>query len=88
MFVVLVAMVLAVFGGAPAVRAEEEPAAEDIVVDVAVLRPAGLLVLAGGAAFFVISSPIAYLTKSEKIAAKKLVVEPYEYTFVRPLGAN
>ena len=65
-----------------------EPSGEDIIVDAAVLRPAGLLALGAGTIIYVITFPLAAITGDIKTPAKKLVVEPYEFTFGRPLGAN
>lgn len=67
---------------------EGEPSGEDIIVDFAVLRPAGLVALGAGTIIYVISFPFAAITGDTKTPAKKLVVEPYEFTFGRPLGAN
>ena len=84
MLVVVVAFLASLFGAVPVVWAEDEPSAEDIILDVGVLRPAGLITLAAGTIIFVVSSPLALITKSTKTTAKKLVVEPYEFTFGRP----
>ena len=74
--------------GAPHVvwAEEDEPSAEAITLDVVLIRPVGILSLAAGTGIFVISSPFAIITGSTKTAAKKLVVEPYKFTFERPLG--
>ena len=73
--------------GAPhVVWAGDEPSAEAITLDVVLIRPVGILSLAAGTGIFVISSPFAIITGSTKTAAKKLIVEPYKFTFERPLG--
>jgi hypothetical protein len=81
---------IAVFGSllfAPQfVWAEEEPSGESIILDALVIRPVGILSIAAGTVIFAVSSPFALVTGSTKTAAKKLIVEPYKFTFKRPLG--
>jgi len=86
--VLLAALLVSVFGTAHAQLAQEEPTGEGIIFDMVILRPAGAVVLVGGTALFIVSYPLALITKSEKTTAKKLVVEPYEFTFGRPLGED
>jgi hypothetical protein len=57
-----------------------------IIADVAVLRPAGLIVTAIGSVFFVISLPISAATGTVKQTAHTLVITPAKATFTRPLG--
>jgi hypothetical protein len=60
--------------------------ATNVVVDSLVLRPLGFAATVFGSIIFVISLPIAAITKSVDETAKVLVEEPFKYTFVRPIG--
>lgn len=59
---------------------------DDIIWDLALLRPAGLAAMAVGAIVGVVTYPMAAITHSEDRYEQKLFVEPFEYTFVRPMG--
>ena len=77
------------FLGAPHMAwAVEEPSGEDILLDVCVLRILGVSSVIGGVTVFVVASPWALLTGSTRITAEKLIVEPFYFTFRRPLGQN
>ncbi len=60
--------------------------ATDVIADTFILRPLGFAATVAGGAVFVISLPMALITKSTDKTYKVLVKEPFEYTFVRPLG--
>ena len=64
----------------------DDVSAEAIIADGLLLRPGGLIATLVGSAVFVITLPFSIPTKSVEKAAQKLVVEPAQYTFVRPLG--
>jgi hypothetical protein len=64
----------------------EEPTAGGMIVDLLVARPAGLVASAIGIVFFVVSLPFSAPTGSADEAADKLVAEPVQFTFGRPLG--
>ena len=57
-----------------------------VVADVIVARPVCLAVTVIGAAFFVVSLPIAAIAKSVKSSGHTLVIKPAQATFTRPLG--
>ncbi len=57
-----------------------------VAADVLVARPACLAATIVGSAVFVVSLPVALLSKSTNKAAKVLVVGPAKATFTRPLG--
>ena len=61
-------------------------AAEAILVDGFILRPAGVLATVVGSLVFVVTLPFSIPTRSVDKAAQKLVVDPAKYTFVRPMG--
>ncbi len=60
--------------------------AEDIPVDVLVIRPVALVGTVLGTALFVVALPFSIPSGSVKMTAKKLIVEPFKFTFTRPLG--
>lgn len=59
-----------------------------IVVDLAVLRPVGVVATVAGLVIFVGSLPISLATLSVKKTFNALVVNPARYTFVRKLGED
>ena len=67
---------------------EDEPSAGEMVADVVVARPIGLLATIGGAAAFVVSLPFSALGGNVPQAADALVVGPAKATFVRCLGCK
>jgi len=62
------------------------PSGESLIFDIAMLRPVGLVAMGVGAVIGVLTFPMAQITHSEDRYDQKLFVEPYEYTFVRPMG--
>ena len=93
--VFLLAAVLAfTWAASPALAAEkkyitgEDRDAKAMMFDLVVLRPLGLVGLAVGTAFFIVSLPFSLLGGNTGEAAQKLVAEPAKYTFTRPLGAE
>lgn len=57
-----------------------------MAADTLVVRPACLVATAVGATLFVVSLPIAAMSRSVKRTAHVLVVRPARATFTRPLG--
>lgn len=62
------------------------PSAGAVVLDILLLRPLGFCGTILGASAFVISLPVTAPFKKTDEASKMLVMEPYSYTFERPLG--
>ncbi len=60
--------------------------ASDMMIDLVVVRPIGLVGTVIGAAAFVVALPFTIPTNSVGASARGLVGEPAEYTFNRPLG--
>nr|CBX30648.1 hypothetical protein N47_E41600 [uncultured Desulfobacterium sp.] len=58
-----------------------------MLADFVAVRPVGIISLATGYVVFVLSSPFSALGGNIATAWDKLVVEPAEYTFTRPLGS-
>lgn len=85
---VALTMVLAIFmAWVPPVRVAAEEDSTPVGFDALVLRPLGILATLVGAAVFVVSLPFSAPTGSVEHVADKLVVEPYRFTFERPMGA-
>lgn len=59
---------------------------EDIAADLVFMRPVGLAATVAGTAVFIVSLPFALITNDLSKTAKELVVDPFNYTFNRPLG--
>ena len=64
----------------------EEPSGGTMMFDFAVVRPVGIVATAIGCVFFVLSSPFSALGGNLDAAGEKLVKDPVDYTFKRPLG--
>lgn len=60
----------------------------DVIGDVLLFKPLGFAGLVGGSAIFVISLPIAAITRSIDTTLNVLVKRPFEYVFVRPIGED
>jgi hypothetical protein len=60
--------------------------ATDMVLDLLVMRPLGLLATGVGSVVFVVSLPFSLPSGSAGEAACELVSQPLAYTFTRPLG--
>ena len=58
------------------------------VVDVLLLRPAGIAAAAGGVGLFVIAAPIVLITRPHEIGRpfEWLVMGPIRYTWMDPIG--
>ena len=64
----------------------EEPSATAIVADVVIIRPLGLVSVVIGSALFVVALPFTIPAQGVKMTARKLVVEPFHFTFTRSIG--
>jgi hypothetical protein len=60
--------------------------ATDMVVDVVVVRPLGLVATVVGTVLTVVALPFTIPSGSVEASAQHLIVRPAEYTFTRPLG--
>jgi hypothetical protein len=57
-----------------------------MVLDALFLRPLGLVSLVGGTVLFIVTLPFSIPGGSTQEAANRLIADPAEYTFGRPLG--
>ena len=65
---------------------QEEPPADMILADVLIVRPLSMVACVLGLAGSFVSLPFAATSNSGKVVADRLIKEPFEYTFTRPLG--
>jgi hypothetical protein len=72
---------------APVWAYEENDYGPPKALDALVLRPMGFFSTILGGAVYLISLPFSASTHSDNEAAQEMVVEPFHYTFKRPLGA-
>jgi len=66
--------------------AQTRPDPAMVVADVVIVRPVCLVATIIGSVFFVVSLPIAAISKSVKTTADVLVVNPAKATFTRQMG--
>lgn len=64
----------------------EEPSGDAMLADVVFARPVGFAALVLGTAASIVGLPFALMSCQTGKMYRKLVVEPYSYTFCRPLG--
>jgi len=64
----------------------EENSAEQMVFDFFLVRPLGIAVTAVGTAVFIVSLPFSASGGNVKEAFCKMIAEPAQFTFARPLG--
>lgn len=59
---------------------------EVIVADAVVVRPVGIAAIVFGACMAIVATPFALASGSTGKVYQKLVAEPFNFTFTRPLG--
>ena len=64
----------------------QEPSGGEMIYDVLIIRPIGMVATVVGMAFFVVTRPFSALAGNVDTAGEKLVSDPGKYTFKRPLG--
>lgn len=67
---------------------DETPTGEAMAFDLFIARPLGLVGTVAGTAIYIVALPFNLLTFNLAAPARKLILEPIDYTFVRPLGAD
>jgi hypothetical protein len=60
--------------------------AASMIVDVIIARPAGFVGTILGSAIFVLALPFAALGRNVEPVVQTLVVDPFKFTFTRPVG--
>jgi len=84
--VALIGMPLATSALAQEYFEAKEPGGGEMIYDMVVLRPAGIVATAVGSVFWLVTLPFSALGNNTDTATKKLVKEPAAFTFKRPLG--
>lgn len=79
-------LVLALFAAPALSFASDHEQERAMVGDTILARPLGIASVVIGSALFVVSLPFAALGGNVKETAKELVVDPFNYTFQRPVG--
>ena len=81
-------IILLIFGSS--LSAKEIPSSGEMMFDMFPIRPLGLVSLAVGTGFFVISLPFGLLSarpeQTIEQSARRLVIYPLKFTFQRPVG--
>jgi len=65
---------------------DSKPPSGNVLLDAFLMRPAMLVATVFGAATFLVSLPFSALGGNVGDSAQTLVLEPAQYTFLRPLG--
>lgn len=65
---------------------DDAPTGEQMTLDLIIVRPLSLAGTLLGTVVFVVALPINALTLNFSDPARRLILEPAAYTFVRPLG--
>ena len=86
--VVIVALVLVtlITTSVPALADGGASVAAAMTVDVIIARPMGFVGTILGSAVFILALPFAALSHSIEPVAQTLVVDPFKFTFTRPVG--
>jgi hypothetical protein len=86
MVIAVLVVVTLVLTSVPALADGGAAVATAMVVDVIIGRPAGIVATILGSAVFVLALPFAALSGSVESVAQTLVVDPFKFTFTRPVG--
>jgi hypothetical protein len=89
-FLLISALVCVPFGAAALAGTQTgniEVSGSTMTADLIIVRPLGIVATVLGCAVFIVSLPFSALGGNTKQASQKLVKEPAEFTFTRPLGA-
>ena len=57
-----------------------------MIADFIFVRPLGNIAIVAGAAFFTVTMPFSALGGNFKQSVRKMIVEPFKFTWIRPLG--
>ncbi|MGH8482707.1 MAG: hypothetical protein ACRES8_09615 [Nevskiaceae bacterium] len=72
--------------GEATMELDTAPTGEQMALDLVLVRPLSLAGTVIGTAIFVVALPFNALTLNFKDPARRLILEPAKYTFVRKLG--
>jgi len=65
---------------------DDKPSAEEMLVDVFLVRPIGIITSVMGTGFFIVSLPFSFLGGNTVDVFNELVAGPITFTFKRPVG--
>ena len=82
-FVSLLLAIVLVASSAPAFGSDS---GGEMAADVLFVRPVSLVATVVGTLIFVVALPFSIPSGSVESTAKKLIVEPFQFTFARPIG--
>ncbi len=88
-FIIIASLVFVPFGASALAEGnsmDEGISGEAMIADLVFCRTLGIVAVAVGSVFFVLSLPFSLLGGNSDVAAKKLVYDPANFTFARPLG--
>jgi hypothetical protein len=88
-FLLIATLVLVPFGTSALAREtslDEKNTAAAMTADLVFVRPLGIVATVLGCAVFVVSLPFSALGSNTREASQKLVKDPAQFTFKRPLG--
>lgn len=83
--VLLIVMVMVIVTSAAPASADITQS-DLVVLDVALIRPVGIVSVVVGTALFILSLPVSIPSGSVGTVANSLVKDSFEYTFIRPVG--
>jgi hypothetical protein len=84
--VAVLSMSFSTIASAEDVRYPDEPTAIGMLADFVVVRPFAILGAGISTVGYGLSYPFSYWARNTEQAKQKMVVEPFEYAFKRPLG--
>lgn len=84
--VAVAALTFAAHAGAYDQVIDETPSAEAMTFDLFIVRPLGLAGTIVGTAVYFVALPVNLLTFNLADPARRLIIEPAKFTFVRDLG--
>lgn len=82
----IIILLLTVSLSTTSLSAKDLPTSGEMVIDLVLARPLGIVATVIGTSFFIIATPFTLLSGTWKQSGKKLVLYPAKYTFTRGLG--
>jgi hypothetical protein len=82
----VMSFVLCSFSPALATTTTDKPSAEEMLFDVLLVRPLGLMTTIVGSGFFLVSLPFSVMGGNTVDVFGELVAGPAAFTFSRPVG--
>jgi hypothetical protein len=64
----------------------KEPSPDEVAADLLFIRPVAFSSIIVGSAIYIVTLPFTIPTGNLGLAGRKLVIEPWKYTFSKPLG--